>query len=647
MAWLSQRLGEFLRYGASTAVLIALCACAGAQGARAAQVEDLSKLSIEELGKVQVTSVSKRAQAIGQAASSVYVISHDDIVRSGATTLPEVLRLAPNLEVQQQSASGYVITARGMNGVNAAQNFSNKLLVLIDGRTVYSPLYSGVYWDMQDVLLQDIDRIEVISGPGATLWGANAVNGVINIITRDTADTQGGFAHVQAGNQEGRAGVRFGGRISDQLTYRLYADTYYGDDTVLPGGGRAHDHWSRPQGGFRFDWTPSAIDTLTLQGDGYGGSEAQAGGEPNGIHGGNLTARWRRAEDDGSSWQVQAYYDRAARSGETSGTGFWVDTYDLDVQRTRPLGARQQLVYGGGFRSIRYEIFGTQTLQFAPDSRTLQLGNAFVQDSISLPHKLNLVLGLKVEDDPYVGPELLPDVRLSWTPSAKLTVWSAISRAIRSPTPFDRDVVELAAPRTPPFLTGGHDFQPETLTGYELGAKIYPSSRWSFSLTTYFDNYNDLRSIEITPTVRLPLHWGNGMQGHVYGVEAWGQFQATPWWRLSGSFTGLHEDFWFKPGASGLLGPSQAANDPRQQASLGSSMTFQPITFDASLRYQGAMPNPRVAAYTELDARIGWMLTRRLTLALDGRNLLHKYHLEYAGGYEIPRSVLAELQWRF
>ena len=620
---------------------------AAAASACADPVEDLSKLSIEELGGVQVTSVSKRPETIGEAPSSVYVISHDDIVRSGALNVPEVLRLAPNLRVAQVSASRYIITARGMGGAEAAQNFSNKLLVLIDGRSVYSPLYSGVYWDMQDVLLQDVERIEVISGPGATLWGANAVNGVINIITRSAAETQGAFVSAAAGGHQGRAELRYGGKLGENLAYRVYADTYVEEQARQASGAPAHDRWSRPQGGFRLDWTPSDLDAATLQGDIYSGTESQLAAAPEDVKGWNLTGRWTRSRPDGASFQVQAYYDHAERSAEVSGAGFWVDTYDVDVQGTLAVNSRHQIVYGGDYRALRYKILGTPTLFWVPDARTLQLGSVFVQDSITLSPALKAVLGAKVEADPYLRPVVLPNARLSWTPGEGVTVWTAVSRAIRSATPFDTEVKEKVAPGAAVFLSGDRDFRSEKLIAYELGTKLYLSPRASFSATAFYHRYTDLRSIEPHPGGFLPLQWGNGMRGHVMGVEAWGQYQATPWWRLSASVVRLEEKFSFKPGASGLLGPTQAANDPKYQAQLKSSMTFDTVVADAWFRHASAALAPRAPAYSELDARLGWKLAPRLMLSINGRNLLHARHSEYVAGEEIPRSVFAELQWRY
>ena len=302
--------GRGERLASLTALIGALALPASA--ARAQSLEELQHMSLEELAAVQVSSVTKTSESLSSAPAAIYVISHNDIVRSGASGIPEMLRLAPNLQVFQTGASGYTVTARGFNGSSAAQNFSDKLLVLIDGRSVYTPLYSGVYWDIQDVLPQDIDRIEVISGPGAALWGANAVNGVINIITLKSSETQGGVLQVGAGNLERSASFRYGGKAGGDLAWRVYAKGFIRNDSRTESGVDAHDGWSKPQGGFRLDWTP-ANKTFTLQGDLYRGTEAQAGAVDQFIDGQNVTARWTHPWAGGSSLQVQAYYDETQR----------------------------------------------------------------------------------------------------------------------------------------------------------------------------------------------------------------------------------------------------------------------------------------------------------------------------------------------
>jgi iron complex outermembrane receptor protein len=617
-------------------------------GSGPSRVEDLRELSIDQLAQVQVTSVAKSPEPLSDAPAAIYVISHDDIIRSGAISLPEILRLAPNLDVVQTSASSYIITARGFSGNVTDQNFTNKLLVLIDGRSVYTPLYSGVYWDVQDVPPEDIERIEVISGPGATLWGANAVNGVINIITRKSSQTQGGVIDIAGGSLGMSIGVQYGGRISDDLTWRVYAKSFTEYDTVTASGAKADDDWSKPQGGFRLDWTPTAADAVTFQGDAYSGDESQAGEPDQYISGGDLETRWTHAWQDGSSLQVQADYDQTDR-GTPDGDGhFTLATYDLDVQDSFAPDARNEVVFGGGLRFSRYAIAGSASLLFEPPRRWLDLSNAFVQDTFSVTRALKLIAGLKLEDDPFSGLAVLPDLRLSWKPVDQAMLWAAVSRAIRSLTPFDRDVVEKIGPTV--FLIGGPDFQPETLTAYELGARVQFTPRLSFSISGYYNAYDDLKTIEPAPGGFIPLRWGNMMDGYTYGFEAWGEYRLAPWWRLDASFDDLEEHLTFKAGASGLLGTAQAGDDPEHQASLKSSMDLpHNVTLDADLRYVSALPDPAVPAYVELNGRIGWNINEHVQLSLSGFNLLHAHHLEFPASEAnaAPRSVLAELRLRF
>lgn len=604
----------------------------------------LSAMSLQQLGDIEVTSVSKRAEPINKASSAIYVISHDDVLRSGATTLPEMLKLAPNLQIAQTSASNYVITARGLSGNTDAQSFPNKLLVLIDGRSVYTPLFSGVYWDMLDVLPEDIERIEVISGPGATLWGANAINGVINVITRSSKDTTGGVADMGAGDQARRAALRYGGQINDDLTARVYVQGLGIDGSQTTAGASAQDNWSKYQGGFRLDW--AAIDNvITVQGDAYRGTESQSANADEDIDGRNLLARWTRKTGNDSELRVQGYYDAIARAD--AGGHFLQEAYDLDLQHSVQI-QRHELIWGGGYRATRYRIVGNAGLQFAPMEGTLNLSNFYVQDGVALTKALKLTLGLKFEVGPYAKPVTLPNLRLAWSPNNQWLVWSAASRAIRSATPFDRDVVESIGSTV--FLTGSPTFRSEKLTAYELGIRMLPSSRATLSLSTFYNSYDDLRSIEVAPGGFLPLRWGNLMQGHTYGLETWGEYRMTPWWRLRASYNLLRQHLKFKPGASGLLGTQQAGNDPPSQASLTSSMNLGThMTMDASMRYVDALPDPHVPAYVELNSRIAWKLSDRMQLSVSGFNLLHDHHQEWGSSSAnvVARSYLANLQWLF
>ncbi|WP_372785699.1 TonB-dependent receptor plug domain-containing protein [Phenylobacterium sp.] len=617
-------------------------------GAADTTVEKLKDLSLEDLANLTVTSVSKRSEPLGEAASAIYVITHDDIARSGATSVAEMLRLAPNVQVTQTSASGYVITARGFNGNPGAQSFSNKLLVLIDGRSVYSPLFSGVYWDMQDVLPEDVERIEVISGPGATLWGANAVNGVINIITRATAQTQGGLLDAGVGDHGRQLGLRYGGKVSEDLTWRIYGRAVADNGERTAAGAKAGDEWSRVQGGFRLDWAARPADMITFQGDVFRGSEDEPPAGDENVGGRNLLARWNHTSGSGAELQVTAYYDHAERATEGGGGKFKVNTYNIDAQDSFTLGERQQIVWGGGIRTSQYRISGTPTFFFNPASADLNLANLFAQDTITLAPTVRLTLGLKVEDDPYVKPEPLPNLRLAWSPNGALTLWGAVSKAVRSPTPFDRDVVEKLGPTAPPQLIGDAAFQHEKLTAYEAGARFHPSPLASFSVSAFYNDYDQLRTIELSPGRTLPLVWGNLLEGSTYGLEAWGEVRVQPWWRVSGGVSTLHEDLRFKAGAVGIVGPRQDGEDPKVQASLKSSMDLgRRFTLDGDLRYIGALPDGLAPAYTELNSRLGWNLTDRLQISVSGRNLLHARHVEYPGGEAIQRTVTADLQWRF
>jgi len=618
-------------------------------GAGAQSAQDLQQMSIDQLQNLDVTSVTRTSEAVADAPAAVYVITHDAIVRSGAATLPEILRLAPNLQVNQLSANHYVITARGFSGNIPDQSFANQLLVLIDGRSVYNPIFSGVYWDMQDLVPEDIERIEVISGPGATLWGANAVNGVINITTRKAADTQGGLVSLSAGNLEQSASLRYGGRLSDDLAYRVYLREYVGDDTVTATGANPHDRWSKPQGGLRLDWTPSDSDSVTAQGDVYSGWE-NTGASAEDIRGQNAQLHWDHKWTDGSSLQVSAWYDGTSRLDPLGGGRFWLDMYDLNAQHSFDFDARNQITWGGEIRFSRYRIQGTPSLFYAPSSRTLDLSDAFLQDSVALAPDLTAVIAVKIESDPFSGAAVLPTGRLSWKLNDHTLLWTAISRAIRSPTPFDRDVQERVG--TLISLNGDPDFRSVELTAYELGARVQIGPQVSVSISGFYNDYSSIRSVELgtgTATV-LNLTWGNNLRGSAYGFEAWGDYQPLPWWRLSASFNELSEHFDFTPAATlASIGVAQIGDDPTNSATLRSSMNLgDDVTFDADLRYSGKLPNPVVPAYVELNASVGWNVSDSVRLSLSGFNLLHAKHQEFPApdANAVPRSYAVGLQWR-
>jgi iron complex outermembrane receptor protein len=538
-------------------LIAAIVFAGGTKSATAAPIDsadDLTRLSLSDLANVEVTSVSKSSQSLQRAAASIFVITHDDIQRSSATNVFEALRLAPNLLVTQVSATGYTVSSRGFGGNPSAQNFANKLLMLVDGRSVYTPLYSGIYSIALDLMLEDVDRIEVISGPGATLWGANAMNGVINIITRAANLTTGTFVDLGAGNNEQTAATRYGGSVGENAAFRVYGEGFQRAAMEIAPGQSAGDRWMKGQAGFRYDWS-SESDRFTLQGDAYRATEHELASPDSEALGGNVVARFEH-DGDRSNLKIQAYYDQSEQEAPGSGGGFVLNTYDFEVQQSIALGARNLLIVGGGERLNDYSITNATSLLFEPSSRDLTLGNVFAQDTIHLAAALDLILGFKMEDDPYWGWSPLPDVRASWQLNDKTTFWAAASRAIRSPTPFDEDVVEKIGSIV--YLTGNPQFRPESLWAYEAGTRIQASSSLLLTLAAFYNNYNDLKTVEpASESVFLPLYWGNLMQGHTFGIEAWASWQVNDWWRLSPSFTWLGERLEFKAGASGLLGVAQ------------------------------------------------------------------------------------------
>ncbi len=637
------------RYSRTTLAIVAAAIAAAILGAAevhgAEPIEALSRMSLEELANVEITSVSKSAELLRSAPAAIYVITHDDILRSGATSLPEVLRLAPNLRATQLTASNYTATARGFGGNPDAQSFANKLLILIDGRSAYTPLYSGIYLDAQDVVMDDVERIEVISGPGATLWGANAMNGVINIITRSARQTNGSLLDAGVGNQEQNFSARYGGKFNDETAYRVYSKAFHRDALERIDRSSARDGWGKAQGGFRLDWARAA-DAVTVQGDIYRGTQNQPDLHESSMFGANALTRWQHRTDR-SELQAQVYYDQTERSAPAGGVAFVLRTYDVQIQQSIAVGSAHKLVWGVGERVNSYDITNSATLLFMPSSRALTLANLFAQDTVALGQRVKLTLGVKLEDDPYSGWAFLPDARVSWELSGQAVLWAASSRAIRSPTPFDADVVEKLGGMV--FLTGNPQFRPERVSAYEIGYRSQPASVVSLSISGYYNVYDDLRTIEpASSTVFLPLHWGNLMAGDTYGLEAWADWQVLPGWRLSPGLRTLHKDLHFKSGASALLGVAQAGDDPTFQASLKSSMDFpHHMTFDAAVRYVGALPSPALPAYYEMTARFGWRVAKSLELSLSGFNLLHSRHLEFPApdGEAIGRSVIVEARW--
>ena len=598
---------------------------------------DLADLSLEELANFQITSVSRRAERLSDAAASIFAITGDDIRRSGATSLPEALRLAPNLQVARVDAQQYAISARGFNSTTA-----NKLLVLIDGRTVYTPLFSGVFWDAQDVFLDDVERIEVISGPGATLWGANAVNGVINVTTRPASDTKGLLAFAGGGNRENGIGVRYGTEISGGAL-RIYGKGFDRDNTVRANGTAVPDEWQNAQGGFRADWG-TATHGFTLQGDAYRGTLDQLAPGDVRISGANLLARWSRQLASGGQLQFQAYFDQTER--EIPGTFTErLDTFDLEFQHSFRAGKGHYLTWGGGYRSARDRVTNSAGgLAFLPANVTQDWSNLFIQDEIELGERLRFTAGIKAARNPYTGWELLPSARLAWKPDPSQTVWTALSRAVRAPARLDRD---LFLPGQPPFLiAGGPDFRSEIANVLELGYRAQPSPRLSYSLTAFHAAYEHLRSLE--PVGGGTFVIGNKMKATTTGLEAWGNYQAAANWRLSAGAVFLDESRSFEAG-SGDTNAALAGNDPKRQFMLRSSLDLPgQQELDVMARYVSDLPNPPVPSYVAVDVRYAWRPLKELEISLTAQNLFDKRHPEFgtaATRSEIERGVFLKVKW--
>jgi iron complex outermembrane receptor protein len=632
---------EIFRFKLAGVCLAATVLAAQAQAAAQAQEQPnpargLEDLSLEQLGDVQVTSVSRSAQSVGEAPAAIYVITADDIDRAGVRSIPAALRLAPNLQVARIDSANYAITARGFNHSSGT---ANKLLVLMDGRVVYTPLYSGVFWDEQNAIMEDLDRIEVVSGPGGAVWGSNAVNGVINVVSRDAHETQGWLATGGASETSRALGVRYGGRFGNEGAFRVYG-------LGLQRSVDEPTEWRNMQAGFRTDWGETD-DSFTVQGDIYQGDQDQLAGQISDtrISGGNLLGRWTRRLDDGAEFSLQAYADRTERR-VASGISAEVDAASVDAQYTLASIGAHDIVVGTGGRVTKDEFTpGPGTAFLSPGARTLETYNVYAQDTVSLSDRLDLIAGLKLEDNSYTGLEYLPSVRLAWRIDPSSLAWAAISRAVRAPSRFDRDLI------SPGVLAGGPDFVSETVIAYELGYRAQSSEQFWFSVSTYYNVYDDLRTLEATSSATYPLEIRNGMSGDTYGVEAWGSYSVASWWRLNAGLNWQQKDLELDSGSADVPGVAFAGNDPELQLSLRSLMDFGERTeFDLTARYVSELPSPRVDEYVALDARLGFRLTDNIDLSVAGYNLLDDGRSEFINPslppIEVSRSVFVSARWR-
>jgi iron complex outermembrane receptor protein len=614
---------------------------------------DLKQLDLQELMNIEITSVSRRPERLSDAAASIFVITGDEIRRSGATNLTEALRLAPALDVVAVDAGNYTISARGF--MNSA---ANKLLVLIDGRPTYTPLFSGIFWDVQDVLLEDVDRIEVISGPGGTLWGVNAVNGIINIITRSASDTQGVLVAAGGGNRETVSALRYGDNAGPDAHYRVYGKYSDRDHTETASGTAKDDAFHNAQAGFRGDWERGA-DQFTMVGTAYKGAAGQplpGTIEISGLDldlglisfsGVNVTGRWKRRLSNGSSLTIQGYFDRTQRTVPPT-FAEKLDIADLQFLHAWRLGAAHTVSWGAEYRYGMDRVTNSAYIAFLPANLNQTWAALFAQDEIALGKRVRLTIGARAEHNDYTGTELLPNVRMAWKLTPEHLLWAAASRTVRAPSRLDRDTF---VPGTPPFiLTGGPEVVSEVANVYEIGYRGQPTASASFSVTVFHSLYDHLRTQEIAPS-GTTIFFANEMEGTTSGVELWAAYQASPTWRLSGGVNVSGEQFELKPGSNDTASlAAQKGRDPKQSWRLRSSLDLPwRGEFDLTARHVGALSAPAVPAYTAVDLRYGWKFRPGMELSLAGTNLFDKGHGEFTDistRTEIGRSVFLKFVYR-
>ncbi|MGJ0516307.1 MAG: TonB-dependent receptor plug domain-containing protein [Methylomicrobium sp.] len=641
---------------------------------------DAFDLSVEDLLNAKVTSVAKKAQSLNDAPAAIFVISNEDIKRSGVTSIPEALRLAPGLDVARIDANKWAVSARGFHG-----RFANKLLVLIDGRNAYTRTFSGVYWENQDVMLEDVDRIEVIRGPGATLWGANAVNGVINIITKHSSETQGMLLNAGGGTEErGFGSFRYGAKLGEDTTARVYAKGFYRDENTHLSGGEAGDDWNQVQGGFRLDSHLSTQDALTVQGDVYQANINQFSRYPqivppfqvvekddNTAYGGNLLARWQHTVSPTSDYALQFYYNTYTRN-EVPLLDHR-DTLDLDFQHRFALLDRHEIVWGLNYRFGDDRIEGTPiqngTSIYKIDPGTVhdQVYSGFIQDEMTLiDNTLWLTIGSKFEHNDYSGFEGQPSARLMWAPHHQHRLWAGVSRAVRTPSRAEQDASilggvvafpQLGLGNTPLLISlqGNPNFRSEEVITYETGYRTTFAKSVSLDITGFYNDYRDLASAMIgTPSfngtfLEVPFIFNNGLSLKTYGVEIATVWQMLDWWRWDINYSWLHTQL-----QNSIFG--QNSRSPEQKASLrGVLSPWENIDLDFWFRYVDTNFESSTSSakdYVTLDLRVAWRPIKQVELALVGQNLLAQKHLETNSGSNtlptaIDRGMYGKISWNY
>ncbi|MDM7949321.1 TonB-dependent receptor [Hydrogenophaga sp.] len=656
--------------------LVMAMACLLSEAALAAQPPDTTWLSLEELMSIEVSSAAKRPQRLAEASTAIYAIGREEIRRSGATNIPDLLRTVPGVHVAQIDASRYAISIRGFSN-----RYSGKLLVLQDGRSLYNPLFSGTYWEAQDVVLEDVERIEVIRGSGGTLWGANAVNGVINIITRNARDSQGTFVEAKGGSLESGVVLRHGGELGEDGHFRAYAKLDKHDPLETPTGQDAHDAWDQKRAGFRVDLTPRPADTVTIQGDAYETDAQQRSlfmspttltssfvPDTARLSGANLLARWQHQDNDQANWQLQAFVDHTQVDDATQKQH--VDTFDIEWQHRLKLSTSQDLTWGLGYRNVRVALDGSFTVNIAPPQQSLSIYTGFVQDEIRLRDDLLLTLGTKLEHNDDTGYEVQPSARLQWRATPTDNFWAAVSRSVQTPSVAATSTFAHVGAQPVPMLgsavvgvRGNPDVRSEVMLSREIGYRGQFGPDVSLDLAAFYNTYDRLVSREMSglsfaPYPLITMGFDNLMEGKTYGIELAGNWQLSPAWRMHGSYSWLKMDLRAKPGGQGVLGFGAAGSSPEHMLQLHSlHKVSHNLELDAALYFSsqlsftsqaGTVP---VEKSTRFDLRLGWQPSRNVEVNLIGRNLLDKRRAEFIGedvtSSEVPRSLLLQAKWKF
>ncbi|HEX5284003.1 MAG TPA: TonB-dependent receptor [Bryocella sp.] len=667
--------------GAATLIALALLprvALSAPYQAQSTPAQQLKQLSLAQLGDIEVTTVSKEPEEVWHTAAAITVITQDDIRRSGANSIPELLRLIPGVQVAREQSDQWAVAVRGFNS-----QFSKGLLVLIDGRSVYTPLFEGVYWDVQDLVLADIDRIEVIRGPGGTIWGPNAVNGVINIITKKARDTQGGMVDVAAGGPVDRfiAQARWGASPRPNVQFRLFAKAFDRGPEFNPGGdpgGDPYDDWHQERGGFRLDWQPTAKDSLSAKFMAYGGvsgnevaigqytppAQLSVDGQQL-VSGADLGLRWDRQLAGGSSFYLQGYFDRTNRA--TSQFHETRNTVDLDFIYNLANLPRNNIIVGAGLRESPSNITQTvATVDFEPHQINNYVYSLFAQDTFQIvPNKLSFSAGSKLEENNYSGWGLQPTARILWTPTQHSTLWGAVSRALRTPGRVDRDVTVIGyiPGYNPPLfaeIAGNPNFKPEVLIGWEAGYRQLLSRQFYIDIATFHNQYDNVESYG-TPRLSVPTTpythyllvepYDNGLRGVSNGIEVAPDWKPTHWLDLRGNYSHLSIDLHSKPGFNqAAYITSYEGSSPEHQASVQAILSLpHNVECTADYRFVSALPALQVRHYQTADFNLAYHVQEHITLAANGRNILQPHHQEFTGNdgnaVGIRRNYFGSVDW--